>query len=145
LHLAKGVPLGRSSRDIAHAFPSAGITQFRFMRSAPGALSARYARAPAGIDLTGGLGLAPGSGEEVGEDAVHLGIESQANVAAVDLDRVDVRPQAGLPVDDAVRARIDRGGRDARGRLEVAQESHLDRGGMPVAHRVEEVRGVDSG
>src|SRR5256885_9545598 len=36
-------------------------------------------QAPAGIDLTGGLGLAPGGGGKVGEDAVHLRIDSQAN------------------------------------------------------------------
>src|SRR5882672_5721130 len=71
--------------------PSAGITQFRFMRSARDAPSQPGSRAPAKADLTA-LSNTPRSGEEVGEDSIHLWVQGQAHMAAVDLNGVDVRP-----------------------------------------------------
>src|SRR5205823_3860722 len=57
---------------------------------------------------TGRLVMAPGRGQEVGEDPVDLRIQGQADMAAVDLDRVDIGPQARLPVHDPVGTRVDR-------------------------------------
>src|SRR5207248_1025264 len=83
---------------------------------------------PTANDVTEALALAPGRRQEVREDAIDLRVQRQADMAAVHLDRVDVRAQAGLPVDDAVRARVDRGRRHAGRSHEVADETHLDRG-----------------
>jgi hypothetical protein len=67
------------------------------------ALSARTAELPLESNPTP-LGDVPRGGEEVGEDAIHLGVECKADVAALDLDCVHVRAEAGPPVDDPIRA-----------------------------------------
>src|SRR5579864_9358431 len=106
------------------------------------ALSARAPRAPVAIDLTKSaekrLVVPPRSGEEVPEDPVHLWVQGEPDVAAVHLDRVDVGPEAGLPVHDTVRTRIDRCHRHAGLGAEVPQEAHLDRRAVAVAHHVVE-------
>jgi len=185
--------------------PSAGITQFRFMRSARGAPSQPGSRAPAyqpilrflrgnrrslsavgaarrgapalfpckdGINRrlvsprhvlvrletkswpgdpgqpcnagTSSLGGPPGGGEEVGQDPIDLGVQREAHMAAVDLDRIDVGSQARPPVDDPVSARVQRSGRYSWRRREVAQETFLDRRWMTVAKDVENVRRSDA-
>src|SRR5437879_102245 len=64
LDLAEGI--GLPGRNVAHRSPSAGITQFRFIRSARSALSARvpkgFRELPSGSDVTGALRLAPRRG-----------------------------------------------------------------------------------
>src|SRR5947208_10858854 len=72
---------------------------------------------------TGRLVMAPGRGQEVGEDPVDLRIQGQADMAAVDLDRVDIGPQARLPVHDPVGTRVDR----RRGTLGAARRSRMNR------------------
>src|SRR2546426_10985079 len=109
------------------ALPSSGSCGRR-----TGALSARsLERAPADSILV--LVKSPRRGEEVGQDPIDLGVESQSDMTAVDFDRVDVGAQARLPVHDPIRAGVDRGRRDARCGAKIAQEAHLDRCRMPVA------------
>src|ERR1700674_3381295 len=91
------------------------------------------------------LRVPPGRGEEVGENTVDLGVDREPDVAAPYLDRVDVRTQASLPVDDAVRARVDGRRGYARLRREIAQETHLDRRRMSVADNVVKMRGFNPG
>src|SRR5713226_8554774 len=87
------------------------------------------------------LRVPPGGGEEVGEDAVDLGVQREPDVAALDLDGVDVRAQARLPVDNPVRARVDGRRRYARHRGEVAHEAQLDRCRMSIPKDVVKMRG----
>src|SRR6185503_11908161 len=50
------------------------------------------------------LYVTPRGGEELGQDAVHLRVQGQADVAAPDLDPVEVRAQTGAPAHDSVGA-----------------------------------------
>src|SRR5260370_28389933 len=155
LDLAERIRSDRLSSYLAHSSPSAGITQLRFMRSALRALSAHtpprtrrlrleFAGTPFVREASSRysemlLSLSPGRGEEVGEDAVRIRVQREPYVAALDLDRVDVVSQARLPVDDPVRARVDRGRRHLWCGGKVAQEARLDRCRMAVAGHVVEV------
>jgi len=65
-------------------------------------------------------------------------------VAAVHLDSLDVGPQAGLPVHDAVALRVDRGDRHRGVRRQVPQEALLDAGGPRVAEEVDGLRDPDA-
>src|SRR5579864_4380550 len=96
------------------ALPSSGSCGRRL--SFEGALSARHRAVarelPPTADVTRAAQrslVAPWRGEEVRQDPVDLGVEGEPDVAAVDLDRIDVGAEARLPVHDPVGARVDRG------------------------------------
>src|ERR1700682_5165348 len=72
------------------------------------------------------LGWAPGRGQEVGEDAVDVRIQGQADMAALNFDCVQVRAQASFPVDHAIGARIDRCRGDSWLGGEVAKKTRFD-------------------
>ena len=90
LDLAKGVRFGAVAAAVADG--SSLRWHYPVQVHAVGATRplSPDSRAPANSGCYRRYVLAPGSGEEVGEDAVDLGVEGEADMAAVDLDRVDV-------------------------------------------------------
>src|SRR5262249_14369305 len=134
----------RNSSDattvLSIANPSAGITQFRCWRSARSALSAHSCgELPREMDITW-LVRAPGRGQEMGQNPVDLGIQREADVAPADLDRVDIGAEAGFPVHDSIRPRVDRRRRHPGRGAQITQKTHLDRCGVSISHGVEEMR-----